>query len=353
MRSKSVLLATLLIPALSATLVACGGGGGDDGGGDDGPTPTGPHTHYVVDSVTAPMSATDEAIIHIDANHNPVETGGTAVNQLGALIAALKTAGNVDVQTPLTGAVQDGSIILLGDFQADNFTDSAGAGFQVFLGNDPNPAPCTDDTDPTTCGQHLNGDASFGIDPNSPNDAALTGALVSGEFSGGPGKVTIEFSLAAGGTGGAPLLINLEDAHVQLSGISADGIDTIIIGGAIPNSDIQNMLIPTIADQLNSLIETECIADDGSGCSGDNPNALECTGGTSGNKCCSGSAAQIAGFLDADKSCDFTADEIANNGLVKSLLKPDVATKGDGMPDALSFGVGATATGATFTVAGE
>src|SRR4051812_6173163 len=218
---RSILYVAVAAALAPMTVVACGG---SDGVGTV--TPTGTFTHYVVSDVEAPKSASDQAIVKIDGNHKPVETGGTAVNQLGALIAALKTAGNVDVQTPLSATVQDGSIVLLADFQADSLTSSAGAGLQVFLGSKPtNPAPCTDPTDSTTCGQHLKGDGNFTVDPNSPDNAALAGPLVNGEFNGDPGKVTVEFSLAAtGGGGGAPLLINLLDAHASMSGISATGI---------------------------------------------------------------------------------------------------------------------------------
>nr|HEX4315961.1 hypothetical protein [Kofleriaceae bacterium] len=326
--------------------------GGSSGGGGGGVTPAGNHTQYVINSITAPKSQADDAIIRVDQNSNPVETGGAPVNKLGGLIATLKQAGNLDIQTPLTAAVNDGSIILLSDFQTTDFTNAPGAGFSVFLGADPNPAACDGSAD-TTCGHQFSGSASFSIDPNNVSNDALAGPVVSGEFTSGPGDLTIEFSLATGGSGGgAPLVISLKDAHVKASGITAGGMTSITIGGAIPNSDIQTMLIPTVADQLNATAQSECTDEVGSAGCGSGLTEVGCTGGT--NKCCSGNAGELIGSasvveLDANGDCMITAAELGSNSVVQGLLMPDVATTGNGSADGVSFGIGATATGAVFT----
>ena len=57
--------------------------------------------------------------------------------------------------------------------------------------------------------------------------------------------------------------------------------------------------------------------------------------------------------LDANKDCVITAAELQSNTLVGSLLSPDVASTGNGKPDAVSFGINATAVGGVFTVPGE
>jgi hypothetical protein len=304
----------------------------------------------VINSINAPKSQSDDALIRVDQNDNPVETGGAAVNKLGGLIATLKTAGGLDIQTPLTQAVNDGTIILLSDFQTTDFTNAPGAGFSVFLGNNPNPAACDGSAD-TTCGHQFSGSASFGIDPNNVDNPALAGPVVSGEFTSGPGDLTIEFSLATGAGGGAPLMINLKDAHVKASGISATGMTSITIGGAIPQADIQNMLIPTVATQLNATVAGECTAEAGGAC-GSGLTEVDCSTGS--NLCCSGNAGELAGSnsvvgLDANGDCTITAAELQSNSVVAGLLSPDVATTGNGTADAVSFGIGATATGAVFT----
>ena len=146
-------------------------------------------------------------------------------------------------------------------------------------------------------------------------------------------------------------MINLKDAHVKASGITATGMTSITIGGAIPQSDIMTMLIPTVATQLNATVAGECTAKAGSACaSGDTD--VACSGGS--DLCCTGNAGELVGSnsvvgLDANGDCMVTAAELGSNSVVQGLLSPDVATAGDGHADAVSFGVAATATGAVFT----
>jgi hypothetical protein len=334
---------------------ACGGGSG--GGG--GVTPTGPHDHYVVNTVTAPTSQSVDAIVHVDAMGNPVKTGGVGVNKLGGLFATLKLAGNIDIQGPLTQAVNDGSIILLADLQTPDFTTAAGAGFQMFIGNNPNPPACAGSAD-TTCGKQFTGSATFGIASMS-GDPALTGPVVGGMMSGGPGDLTIEFQLAAGAGSASPLTINLQDALVQASTISATAIGNLVIGGAILETDIDGTLIPTVASQLDATVAKECTAGSGAGGSdcGSGLTTVDCSGATPPKfLCCSGAAGQLVGDnsavgLDAHKDCNITAADLMMNSVVSSLLSPDVASTGNGKPDSVSFGIGATCVGGVFTVPGE
>jgi hypothetical protein len=48
-----------------------------------------------------------------------------------------------------------------------------------------------------------------------------------------------------------------------------------------------------------------------------------------------------------------TAQELSSNFIVGALLSPDVSSTGNSTLDAVSFGAGATAVGAVFTVPGE
>jgi hypothetical protein len=310
-----LLAAAALVPM---SLVACGG---DDGGT---PTPEGTHYHYVANKVFVPTTANESRDYGLDLNGD-----GTVDNQLGATLAALKAQGGFDVQATIDTSVNEGSIILLADFQTKDFMSSSAAGIQVFLGKNPTPAPCNG-SDDTTCGHHLDGTGSFDVDTTTTN-AALAGKIVGGQFTGGPGDLSLQ--LAIGGT--QPINLNLIGARAKASGISETGIESVIFAGAVTKMDIDTKIIPAIQPQLETTIARDCTALD-------MPPDCGCTDGSTGMT--------ILGFFDADKDCHVSLTELQMNSLVMSLLQPDVTIDGE---MALSIGIKATAVKATYTVAGE
>ncbi|MBV8757027.1 MAG: hypothetical protein JO257_07125 [Deltaproteobacteria bacterium] len=320
MAFRPLLLASVLIPA---SFVACGGSDGQ-------PTPEGAHTHYVANKIFVPTSSTESREYGLDLNGD-----GTVDNQLGATLAALKSQGGFDIQKTIDTSVNDGSIILLVDFQTKSFTSSSASGIQVFLGDMPNPPACAGSAD-TTCGKHLTGTASFGISATSPTNAALAGKIVGGTFTGGPGKLSLQIALG----GNMPIQLDLIGARVKASGITDTTIGSgtsggAIFAGAISKDDIDNKVIPAIPPQLKTTIERDCnMLTMPPGCG--------CTSGSTG--------ATIISFFDANHDCMVTPEELKMNSLVMSLLQPDVTI--DGVM-ALSLGIKATAVGATFTVAGQ
>lgn len=320
MAFRSLLLAALV----PMSLVACGGSDGT-------PVPTGMHYHYVANKVFVPTSSNESREFGLDLNGD-----GTVDNQLGATLAALKSQAMFDIQGTIDKAIADGSIILLVDFQSNSFTSSAGAGIQVFLGQNPMPAPCAGSAD-TTCGKHLTGTGSFDINPSGPTNAALAGKIVGGTFTAGPGKLSLQISL--GGT--APIQLDLIGARVKASGITDTAIGSgtsggAILAGAVSQDDINNKIIPAIPPQLENTIMRDCnmTSPPVMGCG--------CTASSTG--------ATIINFFDANKDCMVTADELRMNSLVMSLLQPDVTINGT---MALSIGIKATAVTGTFTVAGQ
>jgi len=318
------LLLAALVPMMS--LAACGG---DDGGTV---TPTGAHTHYVANKIFVPTTSNESREYGLDLNGD-----GTVDNQLGSVLAALKSQAMFDIQATIDTAVNDGSIILLVDFQTKDFMSSAAAGMQVFLGKNPMPAACNGSAD-TTCGHHLDGTAKFDdVDPSTGmNDAALAGKIVGGTFNGGPGNLTLQIAL--GGTN--PIQLDLIGARVRATGISATTIGSgtsggIIFAGAITKDDIDNKIIPAIPPQLETTIMRDCnMLTSPPGCG--------CTASSTG--------ATIISFFDSNHDCKVDPDELKMNSLVMSLLQPDVTIDGK---MALSLGIKATAVGATFNVVGE
>lgn len=348
---RSNLLATAL---LSASLLACGGSSGDDGGGDGGGntiTPTGPHTHYVVNKVQAPTTNDEATMFGLDIGAPKTDTpDGSVDNQLGHVLAAL-TGQGFDVKTTLDAAVLEGDITLLVDVQASDLTNSSAAGFQILLGDNPTPAPCGDNvgsdgkyngSDPTAdCGKQFSG-GSFGIAADSPTDAVVAGTIANGTFSGGPG--TLQLQLALGGT--TPVNLTLHNARVKAESVSATGIPMAQVAGALSMTDLDSQVIPAIQAQLAPIIARDCTSTDGSA--------------TPPCGCADGSTGQtIIGLFDGDltgttKDCMVSVDEILGNTLIKSLLAPDVCSMATcATPDSLSLGVQVSAVPATYTVTGE
>ena len=319
----SLLLLTAALP-----LAACGGG-------DEGqPVPEGEKYTYVVATATVPASAsqaTKDFGIDLDGD-------GRKDNALGSVLATLKGQG-LDVQPSLTAAVNDGSIVLLTEFQTKSFSAASASGLRVFLGDNTmiTPAACTDPLMPATCGLHLKGTGSFKISAASPTTALVSGPIVGGTFKGGPGTISLQISLTAGA---APLQLDLLGARAELSTITDTSIGKGIVAGAISKADLDNKILPAIKGQLDAQVAA---------CTGTPKTPPMCG-------CMAGSgAAQILSLFDTTPAdCAVSLDEIKNNSIIKTLLAPDVecSTSGcvaNGTPNALSIGLGVTAVKGTFT----
>ncbi|MCA9678520.1 MAG: hypothetical protein H6708_17245 [Kofleriaceae bacterium] len=315
-------ISVLATAALSLGLVACGGGGGDD---DDDVQPTGDHYHYVVDSVTIPLDSTSATALGMD-----LDGDGTVDNQLGNILSALIQAGgqSLDLQGSIDTSVLQGDILLLADLQTTDLSAASAVGFSLYLGTNPNPAPCTDPNDITTCGQHLNGDATFDVDPSQPTGARVVGTIAGGTFNGGPGDLGLQIALSAG----SPINLRLVNARARVTGITGTDLGNSIVAGAVPDENIQNDVIPAVHTTVSNVIADDCTGS-GTDCG--------CTADSTG--------LTVLGIFDDDGDCTVTLDEIRMNSLIVTLLRPDVDTDGDGTNDALSVGVGATAIGATYT----
>lgn len=313
MASIRPLLFSLLIP-----LVACGG----DDTSDDGVTPTGEHYKYVAKEVKVPSRASEPAEFGLD-----LDGDATVDNQLGTAIVTLGTALNnpAIAKDAVNVAVQDGTIILLGDLQTESFTSTAGAGFEVLLGANPSPAPCTTPADPTTCGKHLAGNGMFSVDGDTPG--ALTGPIVNGTFKGGPGELTLQIALNAG----AQIELDLIGARVEGSAMSATG-GTFKVGGAVSEEDFDSKVLPAIKTAVIDPIL-----------------ATGCAGGAGADHCmCTGNAKMVITLLDKPLDagdCMITVEEIKTNPTLMPLIQPDVTIGG---VSAISIGIVAITTTATF-----
>ncbi|HTR50084.1 MAG TPA: hypothetical protein VMJ10_05200 [Kofleriaceae bacterium] len=352
------------LAALPLTFAACSSSSSGE------PKPVGPHYQYVTNQLDVPTSNDEARADGLDLDGN-----GQPDNQLGMVLATLGGMG-FDIQGTVDVAVLEGEVIFLVDFQTQDFMNTTAAGIQVFLGQNPMPVACnsgetatcgtcsnsattkcesdSDCTSPGTCtmakppvctgcGHQLTGSASFTVDPNGPTNAALSGKIVAGTFTGGPGDLSLPLTLA-----GVNLQLDLIGARAKCSGITATAIGTAtadgcILGGALTQDELDNQVLPAIQTALVPLIQRDCCglstSPGGATC---NPSATPACGCTSGS-----TGSTILGLFDTmPKDCTVSLQEIEMNSLIESLLAPDVTIEGK---MALSLGIKITTVGATFT----
>jgi hypothetical protein len=309
-----------VLAVASVGLFACGGGDDDDGG----VVVEGEHHTYVVDSITVPDDNASSDALAFD-----LDGDGDIDNQLGDVLIALKQAagaGSFDLQASVDESVAQGDILLLADIQATDLSAAANAGLRVFFGANPNPAACTDDTD-TVCGHHLDGTGTF--DVASDPGGVVGGDIIASRFTGGPGDLALQISFS-----GTLIEANLVAAKAEITGITATSFGDTKIGGGIPEDDLNNEVLPAVHMTLVDIVERDCTG----------------TGAMCGCMADSTGLTLLSIFPDELADCMMTLDELKNNSLVSTLLRPDIDTDGDSMPDALSIGVGATGTAAVYTV---
>jgi hypothetical protein len=266
----------------------------------------------VVSEASVPTNPTQAREFGLDLNGDNVVD-----NRLGEVLAALGMQG-FDVQSAITGAIDQGDIILLADLQTTSFTSAGGAGLQIKLGDKASavPAPCADVND-MVCRKHLTGSGMFGLSASSPDNAAVAGKIVGGTFNGGPGDISLKIAI------GSPTGVQLDlvGARAKATGMSEDGIQALFVAGALTEEDLNTQVIPAIHGQLVPIIQEDCTNTTPPDCGCMNPS----TGRT------------ILGLLDTSpKDCSVTVEEISNNVLLKNLLSPDVDIKGQ---QALSLGL--------------
>ena len=326
-----------LLAALSlTTLVACG----DDGGGTV--IPEGEHYQFVSKKAFVPTNNNQAREFGLDIGSPSGKLDKTVDNQLGMVLGTLSTMG-FDVQATIDEAVAEGSIILLVDFQTPDptFTSSSASGIQVLLADVATPAACNTGetycntaTPPvcTGCQRHLNGMGSFTVKPGAPD--SLGGKIINGTFTGGPGNLSLQIAL--GGT--TAIQLDLIGARAKASGISATGITSVILAGALTEEDLNGKVIPAIQTQIAPVIAEDC-------------DMLTMPQAPINCGCMAGSTGKTVldlfdgGIPGSMKDCAVSVDEIKQNSLIQSLLAPDVEIDGR---KALSLGIKVEGVKATF-----
>lgn len=308
-------------------LAACGDGGSSS---PDAPVDVpeidapmdGLATHrYIVSQLNVPTTNNQAREFGLDLN------GDTAVdNQLGMILGTFAGQG-FDTQGAATATIDRGTNLMLAELRADALTQSTlPSTFTIFKGANPSPPACADASD-TTCRRHLTGTASFQVAADSAHDAPLTGAIVAGVFSGGPGHLQLVTTVM----GTTPVALNLIGARVKLQMLTNGTIGSGVIAGGVTQSDLDTKVYPQLQMAAMMAVTSDCT----------NPAAADCG-------CAAGSQGKtfVNLYDTAPKNCAITVDEIKNNSLTMSLFAPDVMLEGQ---PALSLGLKISAVGAKIT----
>ena len=194
---------------------------------------------------------------------------------------------------------------MLFELFAASLTDDPAAKVQFHIGSDL-------DSDPS---DNFSGSEEFSIAAASPPNVEMAAKLAAGKLDGGPGDFQVPIPMGISST-----VVDLKQSRIA-GDVSAAGIANGQISGAIPWTDVDQKLIPAIADMTDATYKSSTTPQ--------------------------GTKDIINLLLDLDHDGTVTADEIRNSGLLKIILKPDLDLDKDGTKDAMSVGMGFTAVSCT------
>ena len=253
---------------------------------------------FVINALQFPTSETTLTQSSLDLDGN-----GITDNTLGSLLSTLGNfVPNFDISEQVTQTINDGSLMLLGSIQSDSFSSSDKVGFSLYQGFDPDIAPCTDPDDPSTCGQHLQGDASF----TAQYPTTVSATIDSGTLIGGPGVLNI--SIVFGETQDSLVSFSLVGARVE--GTLNEETGTItngVIAGGILTEQI-NLILPAFAGTIDTLLGSNCSLSPEEGCCAEEFETERA----------------VIGFLDINNDCTVDPDELADNPIITAFLSPDL-----------------------------
>lgn len=272
---------------------------------------------YVVSDLKVPTNNSEAREFGLDLNGDK-----TVDNQLGMVLGTLEGQG-LGTASTAREALLRGGLLVLAELQTTSLADSDDAGLTTFLGSDAVPDACLDEANLATCGQHLMGTGRFTIDPGTASHQAR-GPIVDGAFHEATGIMPVELAISIAGV----IRLDLRGAYVKLTALAPDGARGVL-AGAIAPIDIDGVVIPEAAQQIDRIIVDECIVQP-----------------TAANPCgCTERSRTLEELFDEDHDCRVDVREVATNSLVRSLLAPDVRVHGQEM---LSFGVAVELARATF-----
>ncbi|MBL8102847.1 MAG: hypothetical protein JNM02_09985 [Anaerolineales bacterium] len=237
-------------------------------------------------------------------------------NKFGDLLTLLTSvAPQLELQSTLDQAVDNGQLVTLHMVKADDFLNDPSVLWSVYLGQRTQAVPAFDGSD------------QFTLDSATPLDSPIVGSLTNGHFTGGPGAARVRMLLL-----GQQVEVDLIGVRLEAD-ISAAGCVNGKLGGGVTVEEFRNRLLPAIADGLNQVIAVN--------------NSV---------------ATPILQAFDSNKDKVITVEELEKNPVLMIAVSPDLDLLDesntfnpgqDGVKDSYSIGLGFTCIPASFIVAGE
>lgn len=192
--------------ALALAFAGCSGG----------LTIEGEHRRYVVSKLEFPMTEAEATTFGLD-----VDGDGHVDNLFASPAIALAKRG-ILIEAGNDAALANAQLLMLADLQARDLTTAAAAGFEMFLGENPTPTPCTS---ATSCGHHLMGTGKFDVRFELDHAPSLVGTIRNGTFSSATGELGLEISAVPNRLTAEGVEIHLIGARVVLTRIADDAIE--------------------------------------------------------------------------------------------------------------------------------
>src|SRR5262249_1051431 len=218
-------------------MTACGGGDMNTGDECSADKVSGSDYKYATSAIKLPSSAMSYSL--------DIDGDGRPDNQLKAIIGAVGSAG-FDIQGPVDKAVKAGEAVILADVQAADLTMGCSK-TTLALAQKPMTPPTFDGSD------------KFSID-TSQSPAVLYGKITGGKVvttlpkdqkGDQVQKIVLNLPLADG-----MLPLTIYGAHVQGT-LSDKGVMSGEIHGVIRKTDIDNQIIPAVAQLLTDQIHKD------------------------------------------------------------------------------------------------
>jgi len=248
----------------------------------------------VINKLILPKNSSEYAV-DLDGN-------GSKDNQLGNITGSITALGlGNDLQKDLDASMQQGKVLLLFKLFATSLINDASISIRLYKGKDL-------DNDPK---DNFSGHEPLAIDPAGPQNLKLVGKIAGSLLQAGPGDLMAPIPI-----GGQVVNVSLKLARVKAS-LSSSGMTQGQLNGAIPMSDMNSLVLPNLAQDLDKTWKKET----------DPAKKL------------------LLGSFDTDKDGTITGKDLQNNALVKMMFNPDVDTTGNKIADAMSLGMGFTAVG--------
>ncbi|MDP1547254.1 MAG: hypothetical protein Q8L87_14670, partial [Anaerolineales bacterium] len=237
-------------------------------------------------------------------------------NKFGDLLTLLTSvAPQLEIQSTLDDAVDNGQLVTLHMMKADDFLNDPSVLWSVYLGQRTQDAPKFDGSD------------QFALDTATPLNSPIVGSLTNGRFTGGPGAARIRIHLL-----GQQVEVDLIGVRLEAD-VSVNGCVDGKLGGGITVEEFRNRLLPAIADGLNQVIAAGHSA-----------------------------ATPILQAFDSNKDGIITIEELEKNPVLMIAVSPDLDLLDasnkfnpgqDGVKDSYSIGFGFTCVPAGFSLPAE